>query len=137
MKCVALIIVVVFIPGTQFFCYFWPFCARWYVTVTHVGVDGSNTSADASPIFVEVVVPWLFGLICVVGLVGNALVVLVVACNPQMRSTTNMLIINLAIADLLFIVFCVPFTAIDYSVGKLDVIASLNSPYCTDTLVMF
>jgi len=41
-------------------------------------------------------------------------VVLVVAVNQQMRSTTNLLIINLAIADLLFIVFCVPFTATDY-----------------------
>ena len=36
------------------------------------------------------------------------------AVNQQMRSTTNLLIINLAIADLLFIVFCVPFTATDY-----------------------
>jgi hypothetical protein len=41
-------------------------------------------------------------------------VVLVVAANQQMRSTTNLLIINLAVADLLFIVFCVPFTGTDY-----------------------
>ena len=39
---------------------------------------------------------------------------MVVAVNQQMRSTTNLLIINLAVADLLFIVFCVPFTATDY-----------------------
>ena len=39
---------------------------------------------------------------------------LVVAANQQMRSTTNLLIINLAVADLLFIVFCVPFTGTDY-----------------------
>lgn len=31
-----------------------------------------------------------------------------------MRSTTNLLIINLAAADLLFVIFCVPFTATDY-----------------------
>lgn len=42
-------------------------------------------------------------------------VVLVVAANQQMRSTTNLLIINLAVADLLFIVFCVPFTGTDYA----------------------
>ncbi|ODM89179.1 Allatostatin-A receptor [Orchesella cincta] len=31
-----------------------------------------------------------------------------------MRNTTNILIVNLALADLLFIIFCVPFTAADY-----------------------
>ncbi|CAN7941670.1 unnamed protein product, partial [Ixodes hexagonus] len=62
-----------------------------------------------------IVVPILFGAIAVVGFFGNALVVLVVLCNPQMRSTTNILIINLAMADLLFIVFCVPFTGWDYT----------------------
>ena len=34
--------------------------------------------------------------------------------NPQMKNTTNMLILNLAVADLLFILICVPFTASDY-----------------------
>jgi allatostatin receptor len=34
--------------------------------------------------------------------------------NPQMKNTTNMLILNLAVADLLFILVCVPFTASDY-----------------------
>ncbi|KAK7601886.1 hypothetical protein V9T40_009327 [Parthenolecanium corni] len=56
----------------------------------------------------------LFSAIVVVGLIGNSLVVVVVSFNQQMRSTTNLLIINLAVADLLFIVFCVPFTATDY-----------------------
>ncbi|ALC48223.1 AlstR [Drosophila busckii] len=31
-----------------------------------------------------------------------------------MRSTTNLLIINLAVSDILFVIFCVPFTATDY-----------------------
>ncbi|XP_023290184.1 allatostatin-A receptor isoform X1 [Orussus abietinus] len=63
---------------------------------------------------VSVVVPVFFGVIGLLGLVGNFLVVIVVAANPNMRSTTNLLIINLAIADLLFVIFCVPFTATDY-----------------------
>ncbi|KAK8783261.1 allatostatin-A receptor-like [Amblyomma americanum] len=64
-----------------------------------------------------IVVPILFGAIAVIGFFGNALVVVVVLCNPQMRSTTNILIINLAMADLLFIVFCVPFTGWDYTLN--------------------
>lgn len=63
---------------------------------------------------VMVVVPLFFGLIGILGLVGNSLVVLVVAANPGMRSTTNILIINLAVADLLFVLFCIPFTATDF-----------------------
>lgn len=66
-------------------------------------------------IFAKKKVPIIFGLIVVVGFIGNALVVVVVAANQQMRNTTNLLIINLALADLLFIVFCVPFTAADYA----------------------
>lgn len=34
----------------------------------------------------------------------------VVAFNPLMRSTTNILIINLAISDLMFVIMCIPFT---------------------------
>ncbi|RWS28189.1 allatostatin-A receptor-like protein [Leptotrombidium deliense] len=67
--------------------------------------------------YISIIVPIFFGIIVVVGLIGNALVVIVVLCNPQMRSTTNLLIINLAIADLLFIVVCVPFTAWDYALS--------------------
>ncbi|XP_015117383.1 allatostatin-A receptor isoform X1 [Diachasma alloeum] len=63
---------------------------------------------------VKVVVPLFFGPIGILGLVGNSLVVIVIALNPGMRSTTNLLIINLAIADLLFVIFCIPFTAADF-----------------------
>lgn len=63
---------------------------------------------------VVVVVPLFFGIIGILGLVGNSLVVVVVAANPGMRSTTNILIINLAVADLLFVIFCIPFTATDF-----------------------
>lgn len=76
---------------------------------------------DEQPLFdedleriVQMTVFILFGFIFVAGLIGNALVVIVVAFNPLMRSTTNILIINLAISDLMFVVMCIPFTASDY-----------------------
>ncbi|XP_071564901.1 allatostatin-A receptor isoform X2 [Temnothorax nylanderi] len=63
---------------------------------------------------VIVVVPLFFGIIGILGFAGNSLVIVVVAANPGMKSTTNILIINLAIADLLFVIFCIPFTATDF-----------------------
>ncbi|KAH8420916.1 hypothetical protein KR222_009464 [Zaprionus bogoriensis] len=59
-------------------------------------------------------VPFFFGIIAVTGFVGNLLVILVVLLNKNMHSTTNLLIVNLAAADLMFVIFCVPFTAVDY-----------------------
>ena len=41
----------------------------------------------------------------------------VVVTNKQMRNTTNVLILSLALADLLFIVLCVPFTGVDYALS--------------------
>uniref|UniRef100_A0A182F983 G-protein coupled receptors family 1 profile domain-containing protein n=1 Tax=Anopheles albimanus TaxID=7167 RepID=A0A182F983_ANOAL len=79
---------------------------------TDAGPSVSHDSEIAS--IVSKIVAILFGFIGITGLLGNAMVVLVVLSNPQMRSTTNLLIINLAIADLLFVVFCIPFTATDY-----------------------
>lgn len=63
---------------------------------------------------VSIFVPIIFTVIALVGFIGNLLVVLTVACNVQMRNTTNILIFNLSLADLLFVIFCIPFTAVDY-----------------------
>lgn len=76
--------------------------------------DGYNFDRHQVERIVVVVVPIFFGMIGILGLVGNCLVVIVVAANPGMRSTTNILIINLAVADLLFVIFCIPFTATDF-----------------------
>ncbi len=67
---------------------------------------------------VGIVVPILFAIIVVLGCVGNVLVIVVVLKNKgHVRNTTNLFILNLAIADTLFLVFCVPFHAIIYSTG--------------------
>ena len=58
--------------------------------------------------------PWtilfilLYGLICIIGLVGNGLVIFVVYRYAKMKTVTNMYIINLAISDVLFL-FGLPF----------------------------
>ncbi|RZC41249.1 7tm 1 domain containing protein [Asbolus verrucosus] len=49
-------------------------------------------------------------LVFAVGIVGNFFVIAVVFRSPRMRTVTNFFIVNLAVADILVIVFCLPAT---------------------------
>ncbi|XP_072230079.1 galanin receptor 2a [Leuresthes tenuis] len=60
-----------------------------------------------------------FSLIFLVGTVGNSLVLAVLSRSGQMNTkTTNMFIFSLGVADLCFIVFCVPFQATIYTLDQ-------------------
>lgn len=82
-------------------------------------VDLDQLEADRRlELTISIIVPIFFSLIGITGFVGNLLVVITVIFNQSMRNTTNLLIFNLSFADLLFICFCIPFTAVDYSFGQ-------------------
>uniref|UniRef100_A0A8C6YH89 G-protein coupled receptors family 1 profile domain-containing protein n=1 Tax=Naja naja TaxID=35670 RepID=A0A8C6YH89_NAJNA len=74
------------------------------------GVSESNTGH-----LISVIIPLVYFLIFLVGTVGNSLVLAVLLRNGQVNNTTNLFILNLGVADLCFIVFCVPFQATIYS----------------------
>lgn len=69
-----------------------------------------------------VIVPVLFGLIFLLGMVGNTLVLVVLGRfrpgGRPSRSATNIFILNLSIADFSFLLFCVPFQATIYSLPE-------------------
>lgn len=76
---------------------------------TMAGTD----DVDAELVFrySSVVTSWLvagYVAIFVIGLVGNGFVVAVVHNTPRMRTTTNILLVNLAVADILVLLICVP-----------------------------
>lgn len=54
----------------------------------------------------------MHSVVFVLGLVGNALVCLAVYRNHSMRTVTNYFIVNLAVADLLVILICLPPTVV-------------------------
>lgn len=63
-----------------------------------------------------IIVPVVFSLIFILGTVGNGLVLAVLLRNDQVKyNTTNLFILNLAMADLCFIICCVPFQATIYT----------------------
>ncbi|XP_009900880.2 galanin receptor type 3 [Dryobates pubescens] len=79
--------------------------------------EGWNTSSDSPELRAAgIIVPIIFSLIFLLGTVGNGLVLAVLLQNGQVKYyTTNLFIFNLAMADLCFIICCVPFQATIYT----------------------
>ncbi|VDN96177.1 unnamed protein product [Rodentolepis nana] len=75
----------------------------------------ANEPVDYLILLQRYVVPILFGIVDVIGFTGNLLVIIVIAGYSTMRNSTNILILSLALADLSFIICCVPFTAVVYA----------------------
>lgn len=61
---------------------------------------------------VSVVLTIAYSIVFVIGLVGNSFVVAIVWKSPRMRTVTNFFIANLAVADILVLMFCLPATLI-------------------------
>uniref|UniRef100_A0A673M6H7 Galanin receptor type 1 n=1 Tax=Sinocyclocheilus rhinocerous TaxID=307959 RepID=A0A673M6H7_9TELE len=80
--------------------------------------DTNHTTDSFGP--EVVIVPVIFGCIFFVGIIGNTLVMVVIGKikSRRSRSTTNIFILNLSIADLSFLLFCVPFQATIYSLPE-------------------
>ena len=55
--------------------------------------------------------PFFFWITFVVGMIGNWLVVYVLCRKKQMRTVTNMFLLNLAIVDILYLLTTIPNTS--------------------------
>ncbi|VDP02906.1 unnamed protein product [Soboliphyme baturini] len=90
----------------------------YHVNESSLDVVTQYTDADyemyvwevIKPNFVELIFVPIFAMLLLVGLVGNFLVILIVLCDNHMKTVTNMFLLNLAFADFLFLLFCLPFT---------------------------
>lgn len=60
----------------------------------------------------SVVVTVAYSMVFIVGLLGNSFVVTIVYKSPRMRTATNYFIANLALADILVLLFCLPATLV-------------------------
>ncbi|XP_059416684.1 C-X-C chemokine receptor type 4-like [Carassius carassius] len=67
---------------------------------------------EVSHDFQRIFLPTVYGIIFVLGLIGNGLVVLVMGCQKKSRTMTDKYRLHLSVADLLF-VLTLPFWAVD------------------------
>ncbi|XP_006871252.1 PREDICTED: c-C chemokine receptor type 6 [Chrysochloris asiatica] len=79
-------------------------------------VDGDTLLCSLGEVrkFSQLFVPIAYTLICVCGLLGNILVVITFACYKKAKSMTDVYLLNMAIADMLF-VLTLPFWAVSHA----------------------
>ena len=75
--------------------------------------DNLSTTEEAPDHLLYIIIP-LYSLVFVIGTLGNMLVILTVVTVKQMRNTTNALILHLAIANISFVLMCIPHTIYFY-----------------------
>ncbi|XP_072041349.1 cholecystokinin receptor-like [Amphiura filiformis] len=66
--------------------------------------NGTDNLATSILVFASIT----YGLLFFFGVSGNALVAFVIWKNADMRSSTNYFLVNLCIADLMVLIFCIP-----------------------------
>ncbi|XP_028278422.1 mu-type opioid receptor [Parambassis ranga] len=71
---------------------------------------------DANPVIIAIVITALYSIVCVVGLIGNVLVMYIIVRYTKMKTATNIYIFNLALADAL-VTSTLPFQSVNYLMG--------------------
>ncbi|KAL6102063.1 oprm1 [Pungitius sinensis] len=74
------------------------------------------TEDDLNPVIIAIVITALYSIVCVVGLVGNVLVMYIIVRYTKMKTATNIYIFNLAFADAL-VTSTLPFQSVNYLMG--------------------
>nr|AAI63729.1 Oprm1 protein [Danio rerio] len=71
---------------------------------------------SSTPVIVAIIITALYSIVCVMGLVGNVLVMYVIIRYTKMKTATNIYIFNLALADSLA-TSTLPFQSVNYLMG--------------------
>lgn len=61
------------------------------------------------PVGIIVLLSIFYGTISLLAVIGNSLVIWIIATTKSMQTVTNFFISNLALADVVIGVFCIPF----------------------------
>ncbi|KAM9665310.1 C-C chemokine receptor type 6 isoform 1-T2 [Trichechus inunguis] len=88
------------------------------LTDMEYSVDGETSPCSLGEVrkFSSLFVPIAYALICIFGLLGNILVVITFAFYKKAKSMTDVYLLNMAIADILF-VLTLPFWAVNHASG--------------------
>ncbi len=71
--------------------------------------SGAGSSpGEVMPTYIRLTTTIILSCLLLVGITGNVLVPIVIAHSKDLRNSTNVFLVNLALADLLVILICLP-----------------------------
>lgn len=76
-------------------------------------IQNSHTVVPEPPLYILVLSTISFVLIFVIGIIGNILVLVVVAFSKNMKTHVNLYLSNLCVADILVLIVCMPTVLIE------------------------
>ena len=90
----------------------------------------SETFSDSAKYITseDVIFATLYSIIIFFGVIGNSIVITIVRKTPSMHTTTNYLLVNLAVADLLSLLFCPGFY--DFALHNIKLNQALGDFIC-------
>ena len=74
--------------------------------------DTDTGGPEPMPMYARIIITIMYSTITIVAVGGNGIVCYIVLAYQKMRTVTNFFIVNLACADLLMAILCIPFTFI-------------------------
>ncbi|XP_042889586.1 neuropeptide CCHamide-1 receptor-like [Penaeus japonicus] len=89
-----------------------------FFNLTELDLEGNETYTPYHQRPETYLVPVLFSLIFVTGVVGNGALIFMFLKHPKLRSTPNTHLVSLAAGDLLMVLLTVPFISIVYTVSS-------------------
>ena len=89
------------------------------------GIDYDNETlveveATLIPDYIAFTSLFLCSIVLAVGLLGNLMVIIVILTSKVLRSSTNMFLLNLSVADMLVLATCTPSTLVEIATRKTD-----------------
>lgn len=73
-----------------------------------LNMSNTTTTVENDGYLIDILYPVIYAIIVIIGFIGNILVISVVWKKPSMRTTTNLLLANLSLADLLTLIWSIP-----------------------------
>lgn len=88
------------------------------VNLTDGNFTNYSNNEPASAAVLRVVVPIVFFILMLVGVVGNGLLIYTVFANKCMRNTPNILIVSLSIGDMVLLLMSAPFSSMYFTLSE-------------------